>query len=462
MTTIATTAHRSSTVRDRSLTKVDRVLRLFAPVRAREGVTALLLTVDVFVLLTCYYILKVVREPLILLGGGGAELKAYASAGQTLLLLAVVPAFGALASRVNRIRLLTTIQLVFIGCLVAFYVLAQAAAPIGLAFYLWLGIFNVLVISNFWSFANDIYDQDTGKRLFPILGVGASVGAILGALLPQRIHHLVGTYELMLVAAGMLVVSMLLYRVVDRRERRGREAAGRPATKPEAEAPVETDGGFALVIRDPYLRVIALMVLVATVINTTGEYVVSRMATEASAALPEAARGDYIRGFFSSYYGLVNLISALLQALLVSRLIKYLGVRRALLIMPLLVLGGWFGFFAATSIVMIRVTKTAENSVDYSLHNTLRQALYLPTSRAAKYKAKAATDTFFFRMGDVVAGLGIVLLLVHVLDAGVRAFAVVNIALAALWIVLAIRAGRLHDARAQEIPGPDAAKADAR
>jgi AAA family ATP:ADP antiporter len=435
----------TSTVRAGRLTPLERVLHLFAPVRPREGVTALVLMIDVFVLLTCSYVLKVVREPLILLGGGGAELKAYAGAGQAVLLLAVVPAFSVLASRVNRIRLLTTVQLVLIGCLVAFYALARAAAPIGLAFYLWLGIFNVLVVSNFWSFANDIYSQEQGARLFPILGVGASVGAIFGALLPSHLDRWFGTYELMLVAAGGVLVSIALYHLVDRRERRGREAAGRPATKPEAEAPVEPDGGFRLVMRDRYLRVVAFMVLLATVINTTGEYVVSRMATEASAALPEAARDAYIRGFFSSYYSVINASSALLQALLVSRLMKYLGVRWALFVMPMLVLGGWLGFFAATSIVMIRITKTVENSIDYSLHNTLKQALFLPTSRAAKYKAKAAIDTFFFRLGDVFAGLGVVLVLVHGLDAGVVAFAVVNLALAAVWIFLAARAGRLHD-----------------
>ena len=104
---------------------VGRWLHKVFPVKRDEAVTVALLTLNVFVLLTCYYVLKVVREPLILLGGG-AELKAYASAGQTLLLLAVVPAFGWLSSRVSRIRLLTTMQLVFIGCLVAFYVLAQA------------------------------------------------------------------------------------------------------------------------------------------------------------------------------------------------------------------------------------------------------------------------------------------------------------------------------------------------
>ena len=94
---------------------------------------------------------------------------------------------------------------------------------------------------------------------------------------------------------------------------------------------------------------------------------------------------------------------------------------------------------------MVRIEKTAENSLDYSLHNTLRQALFLPTSEAAKYKAKAAIDTFFFRMGDVIAGLGVVFLLVRVLGLGTRAFAILNLGLAACWIVLAYRTGRIYD-----------------
>src|ERR1043166_7216160 len=117
--------------RPTGLRRLAQLLASLVPVRAGEWVTVVILTLNVFVLLTCYYVLKVVREPLILLGGG-AELKAYASAGQTLLLLAVVPAFGALASRVNRLRLLTIVQACFIGCLVGFYLLAKARAPIGL------------------------------------------------------------------------------------------------------------------------------------------------------------------------------------------------------------------------------------------------------------------------------------------------------------------------------------------
>ena len=437
-----------------------RMLGKLAPFKPGEMLTTLVLTLNVFVLLTCYYLLKVVREPLILLGGGGAELKAYASAGQTILLLAVVPAFGMLASRTTRIRLLTTVQLIFIGCLVAFYVLAQANAPVGVAFYLWLGIFNVMVVSNFWSFANDLYTEEQGKRLFAIIGIGASIGAILGAFLPRLLHELVGTYPLMLVAAAGLGLSIVMYRFVEHRQRSFR-------TVKVVETPVGREGGFALVIKDRYLRVLAVMLLVATIINTSGEYVVGKMASEQSKvyaaekvqaahaapatetpvddkAIIAAARDEYVSSFYSSYYTLVNLFALLLQALVVARLIQKLGVRRTLFIMPVIVIAGWLGTLAFATVAMVRVEKTAENSLDYSLHNTLRQVLFLPTSRESKYKAKAAIDTFFFRMGDVIAGLGLVVLFVEVLGLGVRAFAILNVVLGVVWLVLAARAGKLH------------------
>ncbi|HSR98047.1 MAG TPA: MFS transporter [Kofleriaceae bacterium] len=402
-------------------TGLRRLVAVFAPVKRSEVATVMILTVNVFVLLTCYYVLKVVREPLILLGGG-AELKAYASAGQAVLLLGVVPAFGWLSSRVGRLRLLTTMQVIFIGCLVAFYALANLKAPIGLAFYLWLGIFNVLVVSNFWSFANDLYTEEQGKRLFAVIGIGASIGAILGAFVPHLLHKVMGMYPLMLVAAGCLALSIVLYRMADLRERdrdRSKTAAADKAKADEEAVAASSEGGFTMIRKDRYLQLLAGMLLVATIINTTGEYVVSKLATDrskvyaeqtvganpertpgaapadakasdgkpadakpadgrapdskapdskapdskgtdskgtdskategkasdgkasdASKSAFEKARGDYLASFFSSYYGLVNLLSALLQALIVARLLTWLGIRRALFIMPMIVLGG--------------------------------------------------------------------------------------------------------------------------
>jgi len=288
-------------------------------------------------------------------------------------------------------------------------------------------------------------------------------------------------------------------------------------------------GGFTLVIKDRYLRLLAVMLLVATIINTTGEYVIGKLATDRSkqyaaevapaaaepgtaaqpdaskpvaaksdiakpdpsksdAAKPDAeksgaakseagasskpagkhasvdsAQGRYLEQFYSSYYGVVNLLSFLLQALIVARLLTWLGIRRTLFIMPLVVLGGWLALGLFVNVTMVRIEKTAENSLDYSLHNTLRQALFLPTSRDSKYKAKAAIDTFFFRMGDVVAGIGVVFLLVEVLGLGARAFAGLNVGLALVWIALAARAGRVHDQLAAEArPEDDEQEADGR
>ncbi|HLL24315.1 MAG TPA: MFS transporter, partial [Kofleriaceae bacterium] len=384
------------------------------------------------------------------------------------------PAFGYLASRVDRVRLLTVMQLIFIGCLVAFYALAKADAPVGLAFYLWLGVYNMFVISNFWSFANDIYNQDQGKRLFPIVGVGGSLGAILGARAPQWLLDVFGIYELFLVVAAALAVSIVIYRLVDSGERVERDERNTVAiTKPEAAHPVEREGGFRLVLSDKYLRAMAAMVMASTLINSAGEYVVSKMA-EAEAEIyaaskvaaqvaeqpdlpaPErdkitsAAKKEFFGDFFSDYYSLVNLFVFLLQALVVARVIQLLGVRVALFVMPVIVLGGWIGFLLFTTLSTIRVTKVAENSIDYSLWNTLRHALFLPTSRASKYKAKAAIDTFFVRSADAIAGLLFVPLIVNVFELGVRAFAIINISLVALWLVLAAITGRLHDKRTEE------------
>src|SRR5215468_9678789 len=162
-------------------------------------------------------------------------------------------------------------------------------------------------------------------------------------------------------------------------------------------------------------------------------------------AAVDSAQGRYLATFYSDYYALVNLLSFVLQALVVVRLLTWLGIRRALFVMPLIVLGGWVAVGLFVNVTMVRAEKTAENSLDYSLHNTLRQALFLPTDRDRKYKAKAAIDTFFFRVGDVIAGLGIVFVLVDVFGLGVRAFAMLNIILAVCWLALAASAGRLHD-----------------
>src|SRR5262249_8585895 len=166
-----------------------------------------LLMANVFILLTAYYIIKPVREALIL-GTAGAEIKSYAGAAQALMLLAIVPLYSSFARRVNRIRLINAVTAFFISNLAIFYLIGRSGISIGIAFFLWVGLFNVMLVAQFWAFANDVYTEEQGRRLFAIVGIGSSVGAISGAAAAGRLFDPLGPYLMMLVTAVLLALGL--------------------------------------------------------------------------------------------------------------------------------------------------------------------------------------------------------------------------------------------------------------
>jgi len=156
---------------------LERLLGVFTDVHSGEGLTAVLLALNVFLILMAYYVLKPVREALIL-GGGSPELKSYMSAVQVGVLAVLVPGYGRLVAKLPRMRLINVVTALFAACLLGFYAAAQAGVSIGIVFFLWIGIFNLMIVAQFWSFANDVYTKDQGERLFAIVGFGASLGAV--------------------------------------------------------------------------------------------------------------------------------------------------------------------------------------------------------------------------------------------------------------------------------------------
>jgi ATP:ADP antiporter, AAA family len=423
---------------------LDRLLGLAADVRAGEAATALLLATNVFLLLTAYYIIRPVREALILAVPGGAEIKSYLGAILAASFLFIVPAYGAFASRVNRVRLINGLLLFFASNLVVFFLLGRAGAPLGVPFFLWVGIFNLMSIAQVWSFANDVYTPEEGQRLFAIVGFGASVGALTGSQIARMLIKPLGLFPMMLVSAGLLVICLIVTNIVHVREK-GR---AREARRHEAEQPLAKEGGFQLVIRQRYLLFIGLLTLVLNYVNTNGEYVlgktISRMAHDAVAAGAAGGltEGQFIGGFYASFQFWQNLLGAVMQFFLVSRILKYFGVRAALFIMPVISLCGYTLMAAAPILAYIRIVKILENATDYSLQNTVRRALFLRTSREAKYKALQAVETFFWRTGDLLSGLTV--FAVAVLGLGVRSLALYNLALVGVWLFLAAAIGREH------------------
>src|SRR6186713_2475953 len=186
---------------------IDRVLSLVSDVRPGEGTTAVLMLVNIFLLLVCYSVIKTVREPLILLGGG-AEVRSYAAAGQAILLMGFVPLYSWFASRVDRVKLLVGVTVFFVICVELFATAVAARVPyIGVAFFIWVGIFNVLLVAQFWSFANDIYNKDAGARLFPIIVIGMTAGAPLGSYIAGHLFRTgVSPNVILQISAALLVV----------------------------------------------------------------------------------------------------------------------------------------------------------------------------------------------------------------------------------------------------------------
>ncbi len=434
---------------------VDRVLGLFTDVQAGESTTTLLLALNIFLLLSAYYIIKPVREALIL-AGGGAEVKSYAAAGQVILLAMAVPAYARLASRFERRKLISVVTLFFMACLVVFYGLSLSGASIGVVFYLWVGVFNLMIPAQFWAFANDVYTPGEGKRLFVIVAFGASMGAVVGSQVAGMLLDVVGVAQLLLVSCGLLGFNIVLTNVVDGRERRRRVLEKSAPGAETADAPDEgvlgKTSGFKLVMRSRYLLMIAFLILLANWVNTNGEYIlgklVSRAAAEAVAAdaSGQLEVGQWIGKFYSQFFLYVNILGVVLQLFLVSRILKYLGVQVALLVLPLIALAGNGLVVALPLLGYLRWTKTAENATDYSLQNTVRNVLFLPLTREEKYNAKQAIDTFFQRAGDLLSA-GLVLLGTTVLAMEVQGFAAVNVALVVFWLALAVGIGREYRRR---------------
>ena len=433
-------------------TVVERVLSVVAEVRAGEGAGVLLLSLNVFLLLAAYYFIRPVRNALILTQGG-AEVRSYSAAGQAILLLAVVPIYGALASRVNRIRLISLVTIFFVMNLLLFYAFGMAGAREGVVFYLWVGIFNVLIIAQFWAFANDLYSESHGKRLFPILMLAANLGAIAGGKIEASTIAFAGPYGMMLATAGVLLVCISISHVIHRR------AVADPVrfVPREAEEPLAKTGAWELIARDRYLMLIAALMVLLNVVNSSGEYLLAKFVEQAAIASSSdtAAQQVMIAQFYGNFDSIFSTVGMLLQVFAVSRIFRYVGVRGALFILPCIALVGYSFILFLPLLAVIRWAKIAENGTDYSIQNTTRQALFLPTSREAKYKAKAAIDTFFQRGGDVLSA-GIVGAATQ-MAIQVKWIAAVNTVLVLIWLVTVYKIGREYDRRSKVIVEPVAA-----
>ncbi len=427
--------------RSHKYTPFERLLALITKVRPGEGRAVALFGAHVFLILFSYYLFKAAREGLLLAKLSAAD-ASYATAITATLLIFIVPLYSQVRRRLDGPLLVIAVIAFFVGCLIAFWSLDRLGLRVGFAFFVFAGIFGVMMTAQFWALAADSFNIKSGQRLFPAIMLAAQIGALSGTEFAEYFSVAIGTNNLLLVGATTLLLTALFTlpmhaSVPD--ESRHLPHDTTPAVR-------RIFGGFDVVARSRYLTLIAVMIVLVNWISSTGDFihrsfVKEHFAAVASAASSPGSQQDLISAYFGNFQFWFVLVGLSLQTLVVGRLFRWLGVATTLLIPPLVSLFGYglFGFLPILTV--IRLARIVESGTEYSVTNTARQALFLPTDRTQTYEGKTTIETFFWRFGDLLQA-GVVFVGTHYLAMGAVQFALLNMVLAVFWTLVALAVGR--------------------
>lgn len=452
---------------------LERILRLFAKIEPREGVTSLILVTNIFLILMAYYFIKPVREGWlsvsIFKGLSQLEVKAYSAFAQSLLLLLILPLYARLAASWTRRDLIVRVGVASGLMLFGFWLLQpgllfEQVPYVGLLFYVFVGVFSVTLVAQFWSFASDLYGEARGRRLFPLVAIGATAGGAVGAWASERLLRLesVDAFDLVLWSLVPLAVALGMAAWSDRRGTYGRPSEWTTNRWQEPAAPSNA-GAYRLILQHHYLIGTALMVMVFNWVIASGDNILFGLVQQSVRAeidLGSVDPADVARlvntattAFYGNLYFWVNLAALVLQAFFVSRILRYGGFMALMLATPVVSLVAYLSMAVAPVIGIIKAMKVAENSSVYSVNNTARHMLWLSATKEMLYQAKTAIDTLFVRLGDGLAALT-VLLGTRILRLDMFGFLMINLALVVVWLGLAVFLVRENRRWREQAPGP--------
>ncbi len=344
-----------------------------------------------FFLLGGYFMLRPIRG---LVASNFSELLHLLYTATFLTMLAIVPVFGFLVARFRRGVFVPLSYLFFIVQLVAFawaFSGGPAPQPVQLVFYVWLSVFNLFVVSVFWSFMADIFAPGQAQRLFPSIMAGGSIGAILGPLATAKTVGVIGVSGVMVMATACLLVATGLAIALGRRERRRTAGSG------EALIGGSVWEGAREVFRSPYLLLICLMMLTH---NMTSTFLYNGLAV----LVNEAGMDQVERTVFFSYVDLVvQVLAFTFQFILTSRLLSWLGMPKTAILPPLVLAAGFTLLGSSLGLVLFAAVQVAQRAMNYGLLGPVKEMLFTVVDRETKYKSKNFIDTVVYRGSDVAA-----------------------------------------------------------
>jgi AAA family ATP:ADP antiporter len=423
-------------------------------VDARPGETApaLWAFASFFSLLAGYYVLRSLREEMGIRGGvDNLPWNFTATFG---LMLVALPLYSRLVARLPRARAVPLVYRFFLLTLVAFWALFRAGvapAPVARAFFVWVSVYGLFVVSVFWSLLVDLFSTDQGKRLFGLVAAGGSAGAIAGPLCVEFLVGRVGVTNLVLVSAALLELSTLaMGRIILGSRRSGTPGISTAAGNGQEGAALGGTAwsGVALVFRDRYLLGIALQMLLFTLGSTLLYFQTAHLV--AASGLDSAARTR----LFARVDLAVNVAALLTGSMVTGRIVQRLGLGTALAFVPALTAAGFALTAGWPTFWVLAAFQALRRAASYAVERPAREVLYTVVTREERYKSKAFVDTVVYRAGDAgsawlarglsAAGAGI---------AGSLLFAVpVGLAGVGLALWLAREERRREGARRPEVP----------
>ncbi|MCC6317097.1 MAG: MFS transporter [Gemmatimonadaceae bacterium] len=408
-----------------------------------EGFVLLWSTAYYFLVLCAYYVIRPIRDDIG--ASSGAENLAWLFTGTMGGMLLVHPLYTALVSRLTRRRFISWTYRFFILNLVGFYVAFRLGDPAnavwtGRVFFIWTSVFNLFVVSVFWSLVADVFEPAQGKRLFGIVAVGGTVGAMLGATITTALVGVLGPLNLMLVSALVLELAVRASHGLDRGEAAMRRATDASATQTTSSSDAErvigggvTDG-IRHVLSSPYLLGVAVLILFYTISST---FLYFQQADIVARVFKDDPTGR--TRVFGALDIAVNALTLIAQLFLTGRVMKWLGVGFALAFLPVVTLVG-FGVLGAAPVLWVLIAfQVARRAGNFAIQRPAREALFTVVPRSDKYKAKNFSDTFVYRLGDQVGAWAYAGMAVFGL--GLSGLAFTMVPLSAAWLALTVWLG---------------------
>jgi AAA family ATP:ADP antiporter len=421
--------------------RLEELLGRAVDIRAGEAAAALLSFFYFFALLASYYVLRPLRDEMGV--AGGVDNLPWLFTGTFVAMLAAVPVFGAVVARFPRRRFVPWVYRFFAVNILLFFLLLSADDDgvrlwTARAFFIWVSIFNLFVVSVFWSFMADLFSNTQGRRLFGFIAAGGSAGALLGPTLTATLAVPLGPVNLLLIAALLLEAAVQCIRALLRRMP---ERADGPATA----APIGGSvwAGLIELARSPYLLGIGLYIVLYTMSSTFLYFQQAEIIAGASDDPGVRTR------IFSVIDLIVNLLTLGVQIGLTGRLMRRFGVAPLLAFLPALTAIGFAVLAVAPSVAAVIAFQALRRAGNFAISRPARELLFTVVTPEQKYKAKNAIDTLVYRGGDAVSGWLYALL--QGLGMGLSGIAAATVPVAALWWLLAIRLGRAQDRRAQAV-----------